>query len=140
MRQLMAIVAVLGITAGALAQEGGGAKAGAKAAPATFDQIDTNHDGVISKSELLAFFAKMDANQDGSLSRDEYAVGFTSPAAAPAGEGGKKGAEGGKKVGDAKRGEGDGARKAGGDGDGGAKKGGEGDGSKKGGEGNKKGD
>jgi Ca2+-binding EF-hand superfamily protein len=47
----------------------------AEALPA-FEQVDTNRDGVISKSEAATVegldFAKADANQDGMISREEY--------------------------------------------------------------------
>jgi hypothetical protein len=45
-----------------------------------FDQLDTNHDGVISRSEaeanpdLIVIFIKTDTNQDGVLSATEFAL------------------------------------------------------------------
>ena len=44
----------------AYGQEGGQAKGGAKAPASVFDQIDTNRDGVLSKAEILTYFAKLD--------------------------------------------------------------------------------
>lgn len=42
----------------------------------SFDQVDANHDGVISKDEASKIegldFATCDKNQDGNLSREEY--------------------------------------------------------------------
>merc|ERR1712176_30553 len=40
-----------------------------------FDQIDTNHDGVITREEYarLNVFDQLDTNHDGVLSREEYA-------------------------------------------------------------------
>lgn len=42
----------------------------------SFDSVDANHDGVISKDEASQIegldFATCDKNQDGSLSREEY--------------------------------------------------------------------
>ena len=64
---------------------------GAEYAPAdkTFDKIDTNMDGSISKEELQAYlqqtgqqgkaeriFACMDSNEDGQISRAEFRAGF----------------------------------------------------------------
>jgi len=51
---------------------------GLVAAPVTkdiFDQIDTNHDGVISWDEYnrLSLFDQLDTNRDGVLTREEYA-------------------------------------------------------------------
>lgn len=46
-----------------------------------FEQMDTNHDGKVSRAEYQAFmeqaFAKLDANKDGQLSRAETATVFT---------------------------------------------------------------
>lgn len=42
----------------------------------SFDQVDANHDGVISKDEASKIegldFATCDKNQDGKLTREEY--------------------------------------------------------------------
>lgn len=42
----------------------------------SFDDVDANHDGVVSKDEASKIegldFATCDKNQDGSLSREEY--------------------------------------------------------------------
>jgi len=40
-----------------------------------FDQIDTNHDGVITRDEYnrLSLFDQLDTNRDGVLTPDEYA-------------------------------------------------------------------
>jgi Ca2+-binding EF-hand superfamily protein len=49
--------------------------------PAMFEQLDTNHDGYITKAEaersadLKARFDKLDANHDGKISVQEYAKG-----------------------------------------------------------------
>ena len=44
------------------------------------DQMDTNHDGMISAAEHAAhakmMFDKMDANHDGMISKDEMAAGM----------------------------------------------------------------
>lgn len=57
----------LGFTGLALAQQ---------AAAPPFDQVDTNGDGMISRTEAQQVegldFAQADTNQDGSLDRQEY--------------------------------------------------------------------
>jgi hypothetical protein len=58
----------LGFSALAFAQQGGSAP--------PFDQVDANHDGMISRSEAAKVegldFSKADTNSDGNLSRQEY--------------------------------------------------------------------
>lgn len=50
----------------------------ALAAGPSFDQVDADRDGKISKAEATAVkgldFAKADVNKDGSLDRSEYAA------------------------------------------------------------------
>lgn len=53
----------------------------AKAEPPLFKQLDTNHDGYISREEakrsatVSAKFDQLDANHDGRISVDEYVKG-----------------------------------------------------------------
>jgi Ca2+-binding EF-hand superfamily protein len=53
-----------------------------------FDQLDTNHDGFLSRDEandapeLETRFSELDANNDGKLSRSEYRVVTAGEAAA----------------------------------------------------------
>lgn len=134
MNRFTALIFTLAASGTLLAQEGKGreggegARSASRGAPLNFTQIDANGDGIVTKSEILAFFAKLDANKDGNLSRDELA----SASGGEAGEGAaprKRGAEGARK--------GDGAKRTG-EGEGGARKAGEGDGARKGsGEGDK---
>ena len=37
-----------------------------------FEMLDVNHDGSISKKEVLAHFNMMDANHDGKISKEEW--------------------------------------------------------------------
>ncbi len=39
--------------------------------PSPFDQLDADHDGQLSKDEVLQQFAKVDANGDGSVTKEE---------------------------------------------------------------------
>lgn len=59
----------------ALAGSVGLASAASAAAP-SFDELDTNQDGVLSMQEASAVktldFAKADTNRDGKLDRSEY--------------------------------------------------------------------
>ncbi|HSG65441.1 MAG TPA: hypothetical protein VLD39_10585 [Gammaproteobacteria bacterium] len=65
MRTLLTFLAATGLSTAALAQ----------GLPA-FEEVDQDHDGVISPAEAGAVegldFAAADANQDGSISREEY--------------------------------------------------------------------
>ena len=55
----------------------GGAPAGADAKPTRFDELDTNHDGFISRDEFLAGekkrFDEFDTNNDGKIDAKEIA-------------------------------------------------------------------
>lgn len=66
MKHCIALVAAFGITGIALAQD--------QAPP--FEEVDTNQDGQISRTEAAAIegldFTTADTNQDGSLDRTEY--------------------------------------------------------------------
>jgi len=48
----------------------------AQSSAPSFEEVDTNADGAISREEASVIeglgFDRMDANQDGSLSREEY--------------------------------------------------------------------
>ncbi len=100
MGKLMTMVAVLGLGAAVLAQDGGGGKGGegGKAAPRaslTFTAIDANGDGAISKAEWLGFFAKLDANRDGAISVEESSGNAPSGGKKKQGDGaGRKGGDG----------------------------------------------
>lgn len=68
MKKLLTLLAI-GFSGVALAQQG---------EMPSFEEIDTNADGSISRDEARVVegldFAEADANQDGSLSREEYAA------------------------------------------------------------------
>jgi hypothetical protein len=68
-RVLVSLLALC-LTGVAFAQQGG------KSAAPPFDQVDANHDGMISRSEAAKVegldFSKADTNQDGHLDRQEY--------------------------------------------------------------------
>lgn len=60
------------------AESGSSTATSAKTASADFDRLDANHDGFLSKDELLGSpalaqdFAKIDTNGDGKVSPDEW--------------------------------------------------------------------
>jgi len=74
-----ALIALASTTAAAAAAGGyGGAPEGNQRPSALFLQLDTNHDGYVSRSEAAAVrgidraFADADDNKDGKLSADEF--------------------------------------------------------------------
>jgi hypothetical protein len=80
------VLSVLFATAASAAGSSGSSPAGSRHGEwrqKIFDQIDTNHDGAISRAEYQAWvdgrFAGLDTNGDGVINADEVA---TSPAAA----------------------------------------------------------
>ena len=82
MKKLIFIAAISLAAAYANAEE---QQAGStQAAPASFSQIDSNQDGMISKEEAQSFaaleisFDSADTNQDGSLDAAEFAETQTS--------------------------------------------------------------
>lgn len=50
---------------------------------ARFDRLDSNHDGKISKEEVLAMHAKADANDDGAVTREELSKHIQSVGGGP---------------------------------------------------------
>jgi len=82
-RLVLAFLLATGTAAPGLAQGGPGGRVGPL--EETFDQIDTNADGAVTKAELAANhaaeFAATDTNADGTLSAEEIAAHHLAKAA-----------------------------------------------------------
>jgi hypothetical protein len=100
MKMLVAasVVAFLGLplSAGAAGDKASGPSATGSSAAQTFDAMDKNKDGSLSRDELKGSaqerdFAKLDKNNDGKLSRQEHggsAIGATGGSAGSSGAAG----------------------------------------------------
>jgi Ca2+-binding EF-hand superfamily protein len=77
--RMVTLMVVLGLGACQSSQTSQPQQAAAKTGKARFDQVDTNHDGKLSRNEASDFlvnetFDSRDANHDGRLSQEEWVV------------------------------------------------------------------
>ena len=94
---------VMPLSVGAAGDTASSAKAGSSGAEKTFEALDKNKDGFLSKDELKGSphdkdFAKLDKNHDGKVSREEHgstAMGATGGAASSGATGSSSGSSGG---------------------------------------------